>query len=214
MSETIEKESISDILNSVNEANYGENYQAHVLAMYKDFVASAETVSDRRNKANAWFLPICTAFLGVYSNFLVKGIVGGEEGIIDPHAQFLIALSALGGIAFSLIWLGVISSHKDLNSAKFAVILQIEEQLPLAPFKAEYWASKRPKKVRVDFSKYESYMPWAFIAMYCVVFVVVSQDSPAILSSVWLKGVISLAVLLLGFKIGPMIFGYLKKRFA
>jgi len=164
MSETMENASISEMLNSVNEAEYGENYKAHVLTMYKDFVASAEMVSDRRSKANAWFLTICTGFLGVYSHLLEKGLSGGDDG------QFLIVLSALGGIAFSLIWLGVISSYKALNSAKFDVIQQIEKQLPLAPFKAEEWAYQRPGKTMRALSKYESYMPWAFIAMYFVVY--------------------------------------------
>lgn len=223
MSEITENNTIRQLLISIPESEYGEKYQEHVLRMYQDWVASAEKVTDRRNTANAWFLPICTGFLGVYSTLLVEGVLLAEStSEVTDHAYFLVALSALGGIAFSLIWLGVISSYKAWNSAKFAVIHQIEKLLPLAPYKAEYWAYKnRPGKTMVAFSSYESYMPWVFISMYCVVFLALSLNMDAgwadtltqwSVKAPWFVAVIGLGALLVSLKFGSVAWHRLNKN--
>ena len=156
MTQKNEYQTLKEVLMSVSEADYGPNYQSDMLAMYGEFVASAEKVSDRRHTLNTFYLGICTGMLGAYTYFAVEGLN-------------YVLLSAMAGIAFSFIWLGLIASHKSLNSAKFKVIQEIEQHLPLAPYKAEEWAYERPSSGLVALSKYESYMPWVFIAMYVVI---------------------------------------------
>ena len=145
---------IGEVLLQVPEADYGEHYKSDMLAMYRDFVASAELVSDRRNKANSFYLTTCTALLGTNTYFSTQ-----IEGV--PYAL----LSALLGIVFSSIWVGLIASYKSLNGAKFKVIQEIEKHLPMAPYKAEEWVYQKPATYMVKLSKYESYMPLVFIAL-------------------------------------------------
>lgn len=156
MTENVEQNSLRELLMPVSAAEYGDSYQSDLLSMYRDFVASAETVSERRNAANKFYLTACTGFLGSYTYFIVEGLD-------------YVLLSAMAGIAFSFIWIGLISSYKTLNGAKFKVIQEIEKYLPLAPYKAEEWVYEEPAKGYVALSKYETYMPWVFIAMYAVI---------------------------------------------
>jgi hypothetical protein len=60
----------------------------------------------------------------------------------------------------------LISSYKRLNGAKFDVIQEIEQHLPLAVFKAEEFVYQKPETLMVPLTKYESYMPKLFIALY------------------------------------------------
>jgi hypothetical protein len=154
MTKNSEFSSIGEVLMQVPEADYGDNYKSDMLAMYRDFVASAETVSDRRNKANSFYLTSCTALLGTNTYFSAQ-----IEGV--PYAL----LSALLGIVFGSIWMGLIASYKSLNGAKFKVIQEMERRLPMAPYKAEEWVYKKPSTYMVRLSKFESYMPIVFIAL-------------------------------------------------
>jgi len=72
----------------------------------------------------------------------------------------------LVGVVFAGVWMGLIASFRSLNSAKFKVIQEIEQHLPLAPYKAEEWVYKKPASYMVALSKYESYMPLLFIVLY------------------------------------------------
>jgi len=155
MAEKIDYSSIRDILMPVSAAEYGQNYQSDMLSMYRGFVASAETVSDRRNKANTFYLSACTGLLG--ANSWVAFQVGGLNYVL---------LSRLVGVVFAGVWMGLIASFRSLNSAKFKVIQEIEQHLPLAPYKAEEWVYKKPASYMVALSKYESYMPLLFIVLY------------------------------------------------
>ena len=166
MAKNTQYQSLEEILLSVPESEYGQSYQSDMLSMYREFVASAETVSDRRSKANTFYLGICTGCLGSYTYFAIEGLN-------------YVVLSAMAGFAFSLIWMGLIASYKSLNSAKFKVIQEIERHLPLAPYKAEEWVYEKPSGGLVALSKYETYMPWVFIAMYLVIGIYAATVPPA-----------------------------------
>lgn len=51
-------------------------------------------------------------------------------------------LLAIAGIALSVLWEALITSYRNLNTAKFAVIHKIEKRLPISPYEAEWEASR------------------------------------------------------------------------
>ncbi|MGI9288945.1 MAG: RipA family octameric membrane protein [Pseudomonadales bacterium] len=139
------------------ESEYGTNYRADYLRMYQDYVASADKISERRHGANTYFLAINTTLLGV-------------TGYLQGDPERLLWLAALAGVVFSYTWRRLIASYKSLNSAKFDVIQVMEQQLPLAPYYAEWKQLQRDK--HVSFSAVESWVPLAFMVMHGIVCVV------------------------------------------
>ncbi len=130
---------------------YGENYQSHCLEMYKLYVEGAEKISDRRHLANSFFLTINTALIGIV------GYVGGSIG----KWNWVVSVA---GIALCWVWCRLIRSYKDLNSGKFKVVHEIEKELPLAPYDAEWEALGRgtDSKLYLQFTRIEKLVPLIF----------------------------------------------------
>jgi hypothetical protein len=78
---------------------------------------------------------------------------------------------AIAGIAISYMWYRLVRSYKDLNTAKFKVIHEIESQLPIAPYDAEWEAVGRGKapELYLPFTHVEIYVPWVFIILHAIV---------------------------------------------
>ena len=133
-----------------------------LLEIYKLLVEMADRVSQRRQAANSYYLSVNTAILGA-SAFL---------SAFRPSWTGAVTI-AVAGIAVSLFWIRNIQTYKDLNSAKFQVITQIEHSLPVKPFGDE-WALLDPdgdgKKHR-PFHAVEIGVPWIFIVVDAVVIV-------------------------------------------
>ncbi|WP_052692106.1 RipA family octameric membrane protein [Teredinibacter purpureus] len=150
---------------SGNASSYEENtaYQAHMLEQYKLYQSSAEKISDRRQTANSFFVTINTALVSLisYLNF------GGET----PSEYYW--LVSLAGIAISYMWYRLVRSYKDLNSAKFKVIHEIEKSLPVSPYDAEWEAVGRGEKpeLYLPFTHIEIFVPWVFIALHSLVLI-------------------------------------------
>lgn len=137
---------------------YGERYREDFLSQYKDYVASADRISERRHSANLFFMSVNTALLG---------ITGYLTGVGDGHLW----LAAIAGAAFSVTWRVLIGSYRSLNTAKFAVIHDMEQHLPLAPYDAE-WAHIKAVGSYKPFSAVESWVPLVFVVLHSVVAVV------------------------------------------
>ena len=136
--------------------DYGASYRADLLVQYQDYVASADRISDRRDRANTFFMGGNTTLL------TVTGYLTGAS------AEHYLWLPALAGIAFSVTWRVLIGSYRSLNTAKFAVIHDIEQQLPLAPYDAE-WAHIQARGNYRPFSVVESWVPIAFVGLHGIV---------------------------------------------
>ena len=78
---------------------------------------------------------------------------------------------AIAGIAISYMWYRLVRSYKDLNTAKFKVVHEIESQLPIAPYDAEWEAVGRGKapELYLPFTHVEIYVPWVFIILHTIV---------------------------------------------
>jgi len=140
----------------VKEAEYGERYKADFMTQYRDFVASANQISAKRHQANQFFSSINTVLL------MGSGFIPGKEMAL--HWQVVIA-----GALLCVIWRRMIMAYSDLNSAKFKVILAMEENLPVAVYKTEWQHIKKAKGKTL--SSIESLVPRLFIAAYILVYI-------------------------------------------
>ncbi len=141
-----------------SQSEYGAEYNSHLLEQYKLFVEMADRVSARRQSANSFFLSVNTALIALigYINF------GSQT------STSFFWLIALAGIALCLMWYRLIKSYKDLNTAKFAVIHEMEAELPSAPYDLEWEKVQRGtnKKLYLPFTHIEVYIPWVFLTIH------------------------------------------------
>jgi hypothetical protein len=161
-SEKKEKLDIEKMLFVSESAKYGDKYIEHLLEQYKIYIGSVEKVSDRRQKANEFFLGLNTALVALLGFVATK--------TIQSHITVLLALSSLAGITMCYLWYRIILSYKGLNTGKLNVIHAIEARLPLALYDTEWEALERGenKKIYWPFTHIELYVPWIFIAIYAM----------------------------------------------
>jgi hypothetical protein len=130
--------------------------------LYKLAVEMADRISARRGTANSFFLTVNTGALAVIGAATVRWYL------------------AAAGIVLCVAWWALLKSYRDLNRAKFGVILAMEEQLPARVYGDEW---QRLRKERVSFAlrpavagawfaQYrelgyiERIVPWVFVLIY------------------------------------------------
>jgi hypothetical protein len=97
-------------------ANLPENY----FELYKLAVEMADRVSARRSVANSFFLTINTG---------IVALMAGSDGL-----KWYVPVA---GLLFCVTWWALRKSYRDLNSAKFQIILGMEERLPVRVYADE-----------------------------------------------------------------------------
>ncbi len=139
-------------------------YQSHLLEQYKIYITSADNISNRRQSANSFFVTLNTALVSLVSYLNI--------GTTNTSKMYW-AIS-VAGLAISYMWYRLVRSYKDLNSAKFKVVHEIEKSLPVSPYDAEWEAVGRGKnsKLYLPFTHIEIYIPWVFFALHAIVLVV------------------------------------------
>lgn len=144
---------------------YGDKYKDHYLELYKLYVSTAETIGERRQKNNSFFLTLNTTIIAVIS-YVQLGIQSGDSS----DFYWLISLS---GMILSYTWYRLIKSYKDINTAKYNIIHQIEKELPLAIYDAEWDALGRGKNpnLYLEFTKIEMFVPWIFFGIHTAVLI-------------------------------------------
>lgn len=90
------------------------------LELYRLAVEMADRISARRALANTFFLTVNTG---------LAALLGGGD---------LRWYVAAAGLVFAFAWWWVLQSYRKLNSAKFAVIHDVEERLPYKLFTEEW----------------------------------------------------------------------------
>ena len=143
---------------------YGDSYAAHGLEIYRAYVEAADRISSRRHNANSYFLTVNTVIVGLVSYL--------GFGASSVAAEVFVSV-AFAGVAISYLWYRIIRSYRDLNSAKFKVIHEIEKQLPLRPYDAEWDAVGRGEnpKLYLPFTRIELFVPWVFIVLHAYLIV-------------------------------------------
>ncbi|MCB9887752.1 MAG: hypothetical protein H6838_19850 [Planctomycetes bacterium] len=148
-------------LSGIEPSEYGPSYRDHVLDVYKVYLEMADRISERREKANSFFLAINTALVAL----LAKDAFGNAT-----HSTTLEVLVPLSAIVMCYLWNRIIRSYRDINSAKFKVIHQIERRLPIRPYDAE-WASVgrgKEKSLYLPFTHVEQLVPWLFLLFHAI----------------------------------------------
>lgn len=144
---------------------YSEQQINHYLEQYKLYVTVFNSTSERRNKANEFFLGL---------NAAIIGILGYVETRALEHGSLISFLIPFAGIAICHCWYRIICAYRQLNRAKFKVIHTAEKNLPLALFETEWNVLGKGK----DRSKYyplsqiEKNIPLIFIFLYSTILLI------------------------------------------
>lgn len=119
---------------------YPENdkWHGHLLDQYKLYVEMADRISQRRTTANSYFLSVNSAILAFV------GYLTSKESL-----DYLWLLAVAGG-TLTLLWYSIILSYRNLNTAKWGVVHEIEKRLPISPYDAEWEAVERGKNSKLD----------------------------------------------------------------
>lgn len=133
-----------------------------MLDLYKLAVEMADRVSARRGNANAFFLTAETTLV------TVQGVAFAATK--DPSWSVVVSLAA-AGVALSCAWWLQLRSYRDLNRAKFAVILDLEKGLPVAIYSDEWTSLKKDHVKRwrdryAELGSVERAVPFVFVAIY------------------------------------------------
>jgi len=158
----MEPEEIERKLFALPNGNYGDKYIEHLLEQYKIYIASAEKISDRRQKTNEFFLGLNTALVTLLGFALTKND--------DSEMSLILILSSVAGMGICYLWFRIIRSYDGLNGGKFKVIHMIEKRLPLALYDTEWELLGRGnnRKIYWPFTKIEKNVPKLFIAIYFI----------------------------------------------
>lgn len=135
---------------------------SNYFELYKLAVEMADRISARRGIANSFFLTANTGVVALLSN---------------SHIRWYLPAA---GIVFSTTWWALLKSYRDLNRAKFEVILAMEERLPVRVYGDE-WVRLRKDPVRLrlrrdvlrswlaqyrELGRVERIIPWIFVLIY------------------------------------------------
>ena len=108
--------------------------------LYAMAVEMADRVSARRGQANQFYLSVETLLLGVPAFFGLTSVDGASP---DPLRTSVLAAV---GVIVSLTWWLQLRSYRQLNRAKFEVILAIErEHFQIHPFGDEWESLKKDR---------------------------------------------------------------------
>lgn len=152
-------------INSDKYLGVEEKYRTAILEQYKIYVEMADRVSARRALANTFFLTLNTALFALIGAALKDGISG---------STWLLAIPLFALIGQCAAWFWIVRSYRQLNSAKYAVIGALEEQLPASPYWKAEWTALGSGKIRSRYwplTHLEQWLPVLFAASYASIFV-------------------------------------------
>src|SRR3989454_2714148 len=141
---------------------YGDSFKADLFEQYKQYVESAEKISERRVSANNYLLTV-NAFL-----VTLFGIVAANK-----FSSYWTILVPVAGLLVSLTWHRIITSYRDLNTVKFDVIHELEQRMPAALYLYEWEKAEHGRgKAYRPLSHLERWIPIIFVILYAVLGIV------------------------------------------
>ncbi len=150
---------------------YGDSFRTDLLEQYKLYVQSVENVSARRVASSSYLLTLNTALVALY------GLQSASFG-----ENWWTLLVPIAGILVSWLWGRIIKSHADLNSVKFALIHEMEQHLPAAPYKCEWrLANEGQGKTYRAVTTIERRIPGLFAALHAVLAIIISLELAGVL---------------------------------
>lgn len=126
-----------------------------ILEIYKMLVDMADRVSARRQITNSFYLSVNTAIIG--------GTVYLSQ---SDFAQLRTLTVSIAGIIICCLWRQSMVSYKSLNEAKFKIITELEDHLPVCAYKNEWSILDGNKKKHKPFYKTDTCVPIVFAALH------------------------------------------------
>lgn len=130
-----------------------------LVEQYKILLSTSESLIERRQKLTTTYLSIFSVMLPVLSAMLTF-----EQAFLQLGAFFVSCICII--LCFS--WRGTIISYGKSNRAKFAILEEMEKQLPVAMFASEWLVLKRITTKYKSFTNRETTIPVIFIAIYTI----------------------------------------------
>ena len=130
-----------------------------LVEQYKVLLSTSESLIERRQKLTTTYLSIFSVMLPVLSAMLTF-----EQAILQLGAFFVSCIC----IILCLSWRGTIISYGKSNLAKFAILEEMEKQLPVAMFASEWLVLNRITTRYKSFTNRETTIPVIFIAIYTI----------------------------------------------
>ena len=137
--------------------------------LYKMMVESSEQLIQRRQRTNAFFITVIGSLIAIAS-FVVE-----KESISKDSIWIIYGFSAVA-LLLCNSWRNLIDNYGKLNSAKYDVILKLEESLESRIFFAEWIAlgkGARPKKYK-SFTSTEKNVPLFFGFLILILTIIAS----------------------------------------
>lgn len=133
-----------------------------ILEIFKLYHDSIEKTEEKRQNANSFLLTLSTGILAAVGFVFQKDCA--------PELKPLFFLLPFAGIVTGFFWLKLVHSYRQLNKGKFEILNMIEEQLPLAPYKAEWLAlgEGNDNKKYHQITALEKWIPILFISLHCL----------------------------------------------
>ncbi|WP_445513770.1 RipA family octameric membrane protein [Stenotrophomonas sp. 3(2025)] len=142
-----------------------ESQSKEVLDLYKIMVGSSESLVQRRQAVNTFFLTINGALLTA-GGLIVQSAQSEQLG------AWGVAVLAVAGLILCGAWRSLITSFGQLNKGKFKVINTMERHLKSAIYAAEWEALGRGEDPNVyrSFTSREIWVPTALLALHAITF--------------------------------------------
>lgn len=143
-------------INLINKS-YNKKELPTLLEQYKLISESADKITDKRQSTNNFYLGVNSFILAVASYLAVSKV---------SAVSILISIS---GLLVSVVWLENINSFKQLNSAKFKVIHELEEYLPARIYQKE---DEYLQKGYYKLTAVEKWIPVIFGILYIIIILI------------------------------------------
>jgi hypothetical protein len=139
----------------------GEAEMRQAFDLYKVMVDSSESLVNRRQAVNTFFLTINGALLTA-SGIIVQSSGDSRLGAVG------VAVFAVAGVILCAAWRSLITSFGQLNRGKFEVINAIERYLRAGIYAAEWEALGRGKdpKIYRSFTSREIWVPTLLLGLH------------------------------------------------
>ena len=145
------------------------SYQNAIIEQYKLYVEMTDRVSGRRATTNTFFITLNTVFLTI--------IGANMTHLISATQPIWLIFSLLAVLSECGAWFYLIKSYRQLNSAKYRVIGELEKRLPASPFVGGEWhAALNRSERRADYwrlPRLEQIIPILFVVIYVLCYILI-----------------------------------------
>lgn len=176
----VDLQKLVKIINNNLELDLSEEVIAHAemdpeisIEQYKAYLQTSEDVVSRRQSVSNFYITVNATLLSIISTLVT--ILNLLKIDYSPYITIACCLFLpIIGVILRLNWRRLVYSYGQLNSAKMRVISAIEKNLPFNIYDVEWQVQidRLGKRKYVSFTNIEKLIPFLFIVLYCIIFVV------------------------------------------